>query len=280
MWPPPDRHLLLREGFVEVTSGPRENRVRPAADPLFRSAARSYGSRVVGVVLSGTLSDGALGLRAIAARGGVTVVQDPVEAMFDGMPRAAQRHARIDYTLPVDQIAPLLAHLGRDGGAETGEVTVDALDEEEMARSVIRRDMTAQARDERSAAVTVYTCPECGGTLWQVDQGGLTRFHCHVGHSYGAEVLLEQMAEEVENALWRVVRLLEEKATLTRQFAGRMRAYGQESPAAVVEEQAKLDDYHGQTIRTTLLEELSTPAMQALVISTRWEEAIGESAFG
>ncbi|MCA1598864.1 MAG: chemotaxis protein CheB, partial [Chloroflexi bacterium] len=224
---PPDRHMLVRRGYVALTRGPRENRLRPAADPLFRSAARAYGPRVAGVVLSGTMDDGSLGLRAIAAHGGVTIVQDPTEALFDGMPRAALRQARIEYTLAVDDIALVLARLARgadEDEAERGGAMVNAIndrDDDEVARDVIRRDMRAQARDERSAATTVYTCPECGGTLWQVDHTGATRFYCHVGHSYGAEALLGQMSEELEAALWRAVRLLEEKATLTRQLGGR-----------------------------------------------------------
>ena len=274
---PPDRHLLVRPGTVAVTHGPRENHLRPAADPLFRSAAQSYGPRVVGVVLSGTLDDGALGLRAIAEHGGVTVVQDPAEALFDGMPRAALRHARIDQTLPVGRIAPLLAHLAREGRIGRGGATMEAMNNEDLARALIRRDMAAQAHDERSAATTVYTCPECGGTLWQVDYGGLTRFYCHVGHSYGTEALLGQMAETLEAGLWRSVRLLEEKATLTRQMAGRLRVSGHAAAAAVVEEQATLDDRHGRTIRETLLENLSSPAMQALVVAEAWEETAGRS---
>lgn len=280
---PPDRHLLIRPGSVALTHGPRENHMRPAADPLFRSAARSYGARVIGVVLSGTLDDGALGLRAIAARGGVTVVQDPAEALFDGMPRAALRQGRSDYTLPVADIASLLVQLAGAGGQGTsigpsgtgrGGTTMEARDDEELARALIQRDMAAQARDERSAATTVYACPECGGTLWQVDYEGLTRFQCHVGHSYGTQVRLGQMAEDLEAALWRAVRLLEEKATLTRQVAGRLRVRGEVEAMAVVDEQATLDDQHARAIRETLLENLSTPAMQALVVAEAWERAM------
>lgn len=216
--------------------------------------------------------------------GGVTIVQDPTEALFDGMPRAALRHARIEYTLAVDDIALVLARLARgadEDGAERGGAMVDAIndrDDDEVALAVIRRDMGAQARDERSAATTVYTCPECGGTLWQVDHAGSTRFYCHVGHSYGAEALLGQMSEELEAALWRSVRLLEEKATLTRQLGGRMRANGQDASAAAVEEQADLDDSHNRAIRDTLLENVSTPAMQALAVTEAWENAGGGAA--
>ncbi len=254
---PPDQHLRLRDGRVELTRGPRENGVRPAADPLFRSAARAYGPRVVGVVLSGTLGDGALGLSAIAARGGITVAQDPDEALFDGMPRAAIRYARVDHILPADRIGALLGRLAReplpeaawqgdDGGRGMDEIDADSPPQ-------IWRDIVAQARDERGGKTTIYTCPECGGTLWQIEDVGVPHFNCHVGHTYSPEALLGHMSEEVEAALWVCVRMLVEKATLTRQFAQRLRADGKAAQADRVEDQAQLDDRHGQVIRDTLL---------------------------
>src|SRR5256886_2817550 len=162
---PPDHHLLVRDGQVELTRGPRENGSRPAVDPLFRSAARAHGSRVVGIVLSGALGDGSVGMMTIAARGGVTVVQDPKEALFESMPRAALQSVRVDHILPVHQIPALLGRLARAPAAEKGFPTRSTMDE--MMPHLVRRDITAQERNERSGEATVYTCPECGGTLWQ-----------------------------------------------------------------------------------------------------------------
>ena len=133
---------------------------------------------------------------------------------------------------------------------------------DEMMPHLVRRDITAQERNERSGATTVYTCPECGGTLWQVEQQGLLQFNCHVGHTYAPESLLGQMSEDLEAALWRCARMLTEKATLTRQLAGRLRAGGREAQAARVEEQAHLDDRHGQLIRTMLLAATPNPGTQ------------------
>lgn len=146
-------------------------------------------------------------------------------------------------------------------------------DMEEMMSDLVHRDLVAQERDERSGETTVYTCPECGGTLWQIDHNGLVQFNCHVGHAYAAEALLGQMSEELEAALWRSVRMLKEKATLTRQLTGRLRAAGQEAQAARVEEQANLDDRHGQLIRDMLLEATPAPGAQPLVV----EQALAEA---
>jgi two-component system chemotaxis response regulator CheB len=264
--------MLVQQGRVVLSHGPRENRSRPAIDPLFRSAAQAYGPRVVGVVLSGALGDGAMGLVVISARGGVTVVQDPHEALFDSMPRTALQHTRVDYTLPVAQIAPLLVRLAGEPVAEKGSPRMD--DAEENLPTLIRRDFNAQAHGQRAGETTVYTCPECGGTLWQIDDDGLIQFNCHVGHSYLAETLLSEMSDELEGALWACVRMLAEKATLTRQLASRLRGAGQEAHAARVEEQAEADDRHGQLIRDTLLETPSSPTAETLAV----EEALDEGS--
>jgi two-component system, chemotaxis family, protein-glutamate methylesterase/glutaminase len=253
----------VRDGYVELTRGPHENGSRPAVDPLFRSAARAYGPRVVGVVLSGALGDGSAGLMAIAARGGVTVVQDPQEALFESMPRTALTYVRAAHVLPVHQIRALVGRLAREPVAKKGTPTMSDIDE--MMPHLVRRDFTAQERNGRSGETTVYTCPECGGTLWQVDHQGLVQFNCHVGHAYAPESLLGEMSEELEAALWRCVRMLTEKATLTRQLAGRLLAAGQQDQAARVAEQLHLDDRHVQLLRSVLLELTPNPETQPLV---------------
>ena len=108
---PPDRHLLLEASTMRVVRGPRENWPRPAIDPLFRSAALQHGTRVVGVVLSGYQSDGAVGLRTIKERGGITVVQDPGDASASEMPTNALRLVEPDHCLPLGEMAALLARL-------------------------------------------------------------------------------------------------------------------------------------------------------------------------
>ncbi len=158
---PPNRHLLVRRDQVEVTGGPRENHVRPAVDPLFRSAARAYGQRVVGVVLSGSLYDGSAGLLAVKGRGGVAIVQDPDDAAVDSMPRNALALVEADYTAGAAAIAPILVELTRRSTSTGGGQAM--ADEEERLEVVIRGVFAEQANDQRAADTTIYTCPDCGG---------------------------------------------------------------------------------------------------------------------
>ncbi|MDP9364258.1 MAG: chemotaxis protein CheB [Chloroflexota bacterium] len=268
---PPDRHLLLRPGHVALTRGPRENHARPAVDPLFRSAARAYGRRVVGVVLSGALYDGAAGLLAVKTRGGVAVVQDPTEAAVAGMPRSALRLVQADHVLPVAEIAPAIVRLSEQTVREGGDSMADA---EERIADVIRTDIADQAQDGRPNELTIYTCPDCGGAMWQSEADPPIRFRCHVGHAYAPEVLIGQKSEELEGALWACVRLLTEKATLSRQLASRTRTGVGGEMAERIEEGAQLDECHAQTIRD-LLESMPHPADQALVIGDTFDRRDG-----
>jgi two-component system chemotaxis response regulator CheB len=247
---PPNQHLLVRPGRVELWRGPRENHARPAVDPLFRTAARAYGRRVIGIVLSGALYDGSLGLMAIATRGGIAIVQDPDEAAVDSMPRHALRLVAADYVLPVAEIAGVLNDLTREPLAAEGEMLM--VDDEERLEAAVAVDFVEQAGDQRVEEMTLYTCPDCGGTLWQAGAGSTLRFRCHVGHAYGPEMLYYQKAEELEAALWSSLRLLKEKATLRRQLATRGQALGNGDLLASIEEQAQRDEQHAMVIHELL----------------------------
>src|SRR5918994_5075794 len=246
---PPDRHLLVRQGRIALSRGPRENHSRPAIDPLFRSAARAYGSRVIGVVLSGALYDGSMGLLAIKTRGGMAIVQDPREASVDSMPRRAIERAAADHILPVAEIAAALTDLVQQPVMAQGANTmVNTIDAEERLEAVIAEDFVEQANNGRPEETTLFTCPDCGGVLWQGGEGPVLRFRCHVGHAFAPELLLSQKSEELETALWSSLRLLKEKATLTLQLANRTRTSGNGKTAAQAAEriadQAKLDERH------------------------------------
>jgi two-component system chemotaxis response regulator CheB len=267
---PPDWHLLVRPGYVELTHGPRENHARPAVDPLFRSASRAYGPRVVGVVLSGALGDGTAGLLAIKARGGTAVVQDPAEALVEGMPSSALKLVDVDRVLPAADIAPALVRYAGESIATRGGAEMSDL--EAQATAVIREDIAEQADDRRQHELTLFTCPDCGGTMWQVDEGPLLRFRCHVGHTFGPEALLALKSEEIEAALWSCVRLLTERATLTRQLATRTTANGNGGRARRAEEQAELNERHARVVRE-LLESLPNPIGQTAPVTMAREDA-------
>ena len=263
---PPDRHLLVRNDRVELSRGPRENHSRPAIDPLFRSAARAYGPRVVGIILSGALYDGSLGLMAVKMRGGIAIVQDPIEAVVESMPRSALKLVTTDYVLGAAEIATVVADLATAPVETRGEAPVAETDE--RISVVIAEDFAEQADNGRAAETTVYTCPDCGGVMWQDGAGQDLRFRCHVGHAYAPEIFLSQKSEEFEAALWTSLRLLKEKATLTRQMAARARAAGnghREEVVARIEEQAQLDERYVRTIQE-LLEVMPNPADQATVV--------------
>ena len=247
---PPNRHLLVREHHVALSTGPRENHARPSVDALFRTAARAHGSATIGIILSGALHDGAAGLLAIKSRGGVAMVQDPRDAIIDGMPRAALKLAEADFVGTVDQIGgELVARLFRVPATTERHPMAD---EEERLAGVIAHDFQTQARNQRAEATTIYTCPDCGGVLWQDGAGALMHFRCHVGHAYAPEALFTLKSEEVETALWTSVRLLREQATLTRQIAARYRERGQATTADRTEEQAVAVDRQA-TVLTALL---------------------------
>ena len=214
---PPDQHLVVEPGRVRVTDEPRENGVRPSVDTLFRSAAHAYGPAVVGVVLSGTLDDGTAGLIAIKQHGGMAVVQDPAEAVFPSMPANAARFADPDHIVPLDKVAPLLAEI------------VGEWSQERRARAQ-RADEHDQPADASGAAQhgdpSEFTCPECGGTLWEQQEGDLLRFRCRVGHAYSVESLLADQREALEAALWGAVVALEERADLATRLGQRMEERG------------------------------------------------------
>jgi two-component system chemotaxis response regulator CheB len=234
---PPDRHLVLEPGGrMRLTRGPRENHNRPAVDPLFRSAARHYGDRVIGVVLTGSLYDGAAGLLAVRGAGGLAVVQDPRDARVAAMPLNATQIAGADRVVRAADLAALLVELVQGPlTAERGDAVMDPM---EQMPEVVHETFDRQVRNERNGDVSVFTCPECGGALWQVAQAGLTQFRCHVGHAYNGEALLAEQSEALEAALWTAVRTFKEKVVLGRQLAAQERAKGEAKLADRFEEQA------------------------------------------
>ena len=233
---PPDYHLLIEDDRIRLSRGPTENGHRPAIDTLFRTAARSAGPRVIGVVLSGALDDGTAGLQAIKMRGGIAVVQDPDDALFSSMPRSALDNVAVDHVLPLPAIAPALATLTRQPAPEMENTAVS--EEMEIESDIAEMDMAAIESD-RAGAPSGYACPECHGVLWEMQEGELVRFRCRVGHAYSPDSLLATQTKGLEDALWVALRALEESAALARRLNERARQRGHDHAASRFGDQAE-----------------------------------------
>lgn len=212
---PPDHHMLVHEGGVVLTHGPRENGHRPAVDPLFRSAARAFGRRVIGVVLSGALDDGTAGLRMIADTGGCALVQDPAEAVYSSMPRSALHYVPSARALPVSDIAARICEMiDRPVTTPDPEPPAQIPAEEKIAPEL-------DPAGTPHGRLTDLTCPECGGTLWETQENGVDRFRCHVGHAYSVGSLDISQSDALEAALWGALRSLQERARLFHRLSRR-----------------------------------------------------------
>lgn len=208
---PPDFHMLVEPGGLRLTKGPKENRFRPAVDPLFRSAAQVYGPAAIGVILSGNLDDGTAGLWAIKQLGGVTIVQDPDEAVCAGMPESAIRHVEVDYTARLDDIAPLLARLVSQPIAERQQ---SAPLHVELEVRIAGEEDPVDTGFEHVAQPSRFACPECHGVLLQLEEGGRVRFRCHTGHAYSIDTLVASISEGIEASMWMAIRSIEEARLL------------------------------------------------------------------
>lgn len=212
---PNDHHMILLDGRIRLTRGPAESGHRPAIDPLFRSAARAYGPRAIGVVLSGSRDDGAAGLSTIVARGGIAVVQDPADALYPWMPRSAMEHLTPDHVLPAAKMGGLLAEI-----ADRHLPVQSALDDDPVLNAeVAMSGLAAITTEDMPVSPAGYGCPACGGSLFELGGSTSSRFRCRVGHAWSPESLLEEQAIALEGALWMALRALEEKSALSRRMA-------------------------------------------------------------
>ena len=214
---PPDRHMLIQDGTMRVVRGPKENLHRPAIDPLFRSAAWSYGPRVTGVILTGTRDDGASGLWAVKSSGGLTVVQNPEEALHPEMPRNAMALLDVDYCLTLEEIGALLPRLAEQVIEQPAATQPDNIGlETEFAMG--ERDFPDM---KKLGVPSGYSCPTCGGSLWEIKDGEFVRFRCHVGHAFQAPALITEKSCAIEESLEAAMQALQEKAALASRMATR-----------------------------------------------------------
>ncbi|MBE9157594.1 chemotaxis protein CheB [Nodosilinea sp. LEGE 06152] len=230
---PPDYHLRVHPDTIEINRGPKENGHRPAIDTMFRSAAQAYGPDVIGVVLTGMLDDGTSGLNDIKVEGGIALVQDPAEALFRGMPQSVIDNVAVDKVLPLAALAQEIVTLtcSTDNFSMTSEQTPRELSKQEFEQKttqpanqpkledeVVAEEKAAAEHGARSNAASPLTCPDCGGVLWELRDGNLLRFRCHVGHAYSADSLIAEQSDDLERVLWTAVRSIEERAALSRRL--------------------------------------------------------------
>ena len=210
----PDYHLLLEDDEIRISHGPKENRFRPAVDPLFRSAALAHGPRVIGIVLSGALDDGTAGLWAIKEHGGLAIVQDPADAEVPSMPEHALQAVAVDYIVPVAQMAALLTQLCAE---EVEEEKEPVMNDKERTAAEVRISLQEGVTGKEMlhlGKLTPYTCPECHGVLFSLREGDRIRYRCHTGHAFSADTLLSSITEKIEDNLWSAIRNVEESILL------------------------------------------------------------------
>jgi two-component system, chemotaxis family, protein-glutamate methylesterase/glutaminase len=237
---PPDSHMLVENGRIRLTHGPRENGHRPAVDPLFRSAARAHRERVIGAVLSGSLDDGTDGLRAIRDRGGFALAQDPAEALYPGMPASAIENGAVDRVVPIAEMAGAICSL------------IEAPVRLEPVGTVFDHPAEPDRSDQDSTQgePTGLTCPDCGGALWFDEGRDFGRFRCHVGHAFSPASLETAQSDALESALWAALRTLQERADLYRRMGRRVR---QSAPVTRLEEKAMACEEHAGVLREVVM---------------------------
>ena len=228
---PPDHHLLVEYDQVIVKKGPKENRFRPSIDALFRSAAYSYGSRVIGVVLTGLLDDGTSGIWSVKRLGGVGIVQEPEDALYSSMPDNVLQHVDVDYQVPITGLAPLLCRLIEETVTDKPDPLEKELERIETEVNIAAQDNAFEMGILELGQLTPLTCPECSGALVSIKEGKLIRYRCHTGHAYTASSLLADVTQTVEESFWKAVRSLEETVILLEQ-SGRQFAEGGNAEAA------------------------------------------------
>jgi two-component system, chemotaxis family, protein-glutamate methylesterase/glutaminase len=243
---PPNHHMIVADGHVRLDPGPRVNGHRPAIDTLFRSAADAYGSDTAGVVLSGMLDDGTAGLLAIKQAGGLTLVQDPVEALYPGMPESAIEYVHPDRVASARHLGELLASIAAplppDPPLEEGAMDAKHLEEVDRGSS----------EDPQPGESSGLTCPECQGGMWYAEEGGRASFRCRVGHEYSEAAFVAAQGDRVETALWTALRALEERAALHRRMADRAVERGQRHRAERYERAASATVEHALVLRDLL----------------------------
>jgi len=212
-----DYHMIIRDSMLLLGRGSAESRWRPSIDVAMRSAATAWDTHCIGIVLSGLLDDGVSGMDAIRRCGGVTIVQEPADAEYPDMPQSVLMSMKTDHCLAVEDMPDVIyTHLS------TPVLRVPPPDS--IKNEAMLSELVASRIDHMNApgmTHTFYTCPDCGGGLWELREGHVTRYRCHIGHTFTQNDLLSDQAEKIEGTLWVALRMMEERRHLLLKFAGK-----------------------------------------------------------
>ncbi|TSD62905.1 chemotaxis protein CheB [Inquilinus sp. KBS0705] len=248
---PADRHLLIKTGKAHLIYGPHENRWRPSIDVLFRSAAAAYGSSVIGVILSGLLDDGTSGMSAIKRSGGICIVQEPSEAEYNDMPLNVIHNVAVDHQVLVQDMGYIIADIVSKPQAHQpipDDVKIEADITERLVSNINDLKQLGHHSD--------FTCPDCGGSLWEIGSNGHKRYRCHTGHVYTAAALLQKQGEEMEESIWISIRMLEERRNLLMN----MSATSKGSPGLISDYERRSDELsvHIERLKSLLISIVKT----------------------
>jgi two-component system chemotaxis response regulator CheB len=258
----PDHHIIIRPGKVRVTRGPKENRFRPAIDPLFRSAAYCYGNRVIGVILSGALDDGTAGLWTVKYYGGITIVQDPRDAEVSSMPDNAIRQVQVDHIVPVSQIADLLFRLSNEPLPDKPTIMQDEQTRKEI--DIAAEENALKKNIMAFGELTPFTCPECHGVLSRLRNENIVRYRCHTGHAYSIDTLMASLTEKIEDYLYNAIRGIDESIFLLNHLGDHYAEANEPRLAALYFKKAKQAAERSDLVRKAALshEELNNETLE------------------
>ncbi|WP_434559413.1 chemotaxis protein CheB [Pseudomonas sp. R1-6] len=247
-----DHHLLVTKEGVRLTRGPKECRVRPAIDVLFRSASVAYDSRVIGVILTGALDDGTAGLWAIKDKNGTALVQDPSEATYESMPRSAIEHVETDFVGTLTELANQIATRVR---LPIKQLATRPLNERHLIETSISENGNGLEAGVMSIGnISSYTCPDCHGVLVQIEEGSIVRFRCHTGHAFSIKTLIAEVNAAIDTGLWDALRAVEERIMLLRQMGDLAEAQGSKKDAERSRSQAKDAENRLKPLRELVLD--------------------------
>ncbi|CAM4088914.1 chemotaxis protein CheB [Gillisia limnaea] len=258
----PNQHLLVKKNKIILGRGPEENRWRPSIDVLFRSAAAAYSTRVIGVVLTGSLDDGTTGMLAIKRSGGTCIVQDPNQAEYPDMPLSVLNNMDVDYCIPLDQMGETFFEISQTNPKEIA-APQDVIIESEIAERVV----VDYENVKQLGVKSIYACPDCGGGLWDIPkqndnlndpdnhrdgQEKSDRYRCHIGHSYSEKDLVVKQGEILESTLWIALRIMEERRTLLKKMEDDNNKNGLSKMAASYQEKGEDIQFHVNKMKEIL----------------------------